>query len=246
MTSSSSMHVSLTGNSSSLTTHFHPEFELDERHNYSCCLLEFSLHAPIWNVFEVKESNNKFHYSILYMFGGKNGVIELPVGRQNIDQIAEHLKAEMHKLGQKLELTFDKETMKCTIETSKDVCLRITSDSILKLLGFEEQSSCGLTSYVSEGSVDDSVMNTVESVRINCDLISGSFHNGASTHTLHEFHPKPSPPEYKMIEQPKNLIYLPVVKRRINSVNITVVDQNGKPLNVHGTQVNCRIHIKRD
>lgn len=88
-------------------------------------------------------------------------------------------------------------------------------------------------------------IQSVGNIRIDCDLITGSFHNGKSTHTIHEFAPTVEA-GCKISEQPSSLIYLPVIKRRINEVNITVVDQMGNLIDFRGEEITCRIHIKRE
>lgn len=234
-----SITISLTGNSSTLTAYFHPEIVLDG--SYSCCLLDFS--ASEFMV--VTENNNKLHYQVAVpLWPDKNDVIEMPTGVYNFQSVTNFIENEMHERGFNVKLKFAENTSKVTIEAPASMCIDFTKrGSIGRLLGFDSEVVCG--GNEAEHIVPN--INDIAAIRINCDLITGSFHNGSATRTIHEFLPLASlHQDYKLIEQPKNLVYLPVVKRRINIINVTVVDQNGKLVNLARTQVSCRIHIKKD
>lgn len=130
--------------------------------------------------------------------------------------------------------------MKIKLET--DVIIDFTpKDCIASVLGFENR-------VLSKGlHKSDRIVNitNVNNIRIDCDLTTGSFHNGKSTHTIYEFSPNVDA-GYKINEQPRHLVYLPVIRRRINTINITIVDQNGDLVDFRGEQITCRIHIKRE
>lgn len=232
-----SITVTLTGNSSTLTTYFHPEIELDG--SYSCCLLDFSMSDSMI----VTKNNNKLHYQVVLKFRpDQYGLIEMPIGVYKFDNVADFIEKEMKSRGHNLKLRADMGTMRTTIEAPENICLDFTKhNSIGKLLGFDDETICG--GRKSEHDIQN--IHDIAVILINCDLIAGSFYNGVPSHTMHEFTPQIDS-NYKINEQPKNLIYLPLVRRRINSIHITVVDQNGELLNLLGKQIRCRIHIKKD
>lgn len=234
----SSITLTLTGDSSSLTSHFHPEIELDKRYNYSCCLLDFSTYNSIPNV---HENNNKFYYK--HANTDKYKIIEIPVGSYEIDDIGVYLSKVLHKIDPKINfrLTGNKNIMKSIIETS--VTIDFTKPGCIgKLLGFDRKILHDSTNYTSDNIVN---IQHISAIRIDCNLTSGSYHNGKNTHTIYEFNPTVNP-GYKIIEKPKNLIYLPMNRHRLNNVNITIVDQNGEFINFRKELITCRIHIKRD
>lgn len=91
----SSITVTFTGNSSSLTSHFYPEIELDERSNYSCCLLDFCTYNSIPNV---HSGNNTF----LFSFDGNTGEtnyrkVIIPPGSYELKDIGEFLEKAVAK-----------------------------------------------------------------------------------------------------------------------------------------------------
>lgn len=231
----SSITVTFTGNSSSLNAYFCPEIDLDDRYDYSCCLLDFHAYNSIPNV---NIQNNKFYFS---KNGGKTfEYVTLPIGAFEIDSIIHMLNAALKKENVGIRLNSSKYTMKCIIESDVFIDFRKT-DCIGSLMGFNER-------LLPPGEFEsDKLINiqNINNLRIDCDLITGSYHNGSGTHTIYEFDPMVDP-GYKINEQPKHLIYLPLVRRRISTLNISILDQDGKFVDFRGENITCRIHIKRD
>lgn len=259
--------LSVEGTSSSIFKFIQPEIELDERFNYSCALLSFQSYHSIPNV---HEGNNKFHYlakgianSIdefnvvdIPVGSEKIGdietfvyeelhdefeVITIPVGSYEIEDIAKFLCEELNKPGIMFSLLSNKNTWKTIIKSNLIIDLS-RDDSIGSVLGFAKKKLYGSERYESDKTANIQDTNVI---RIECDLTNASYHNGERTHTIHEFTPKVDP-GHIILENPKNLIYLPVVRRRINTLSINIVDQHGKLVDFRGETISCRIHIKSD
>lgn len=231
----SSITLTLTGSSSSLNAYFHPEIELDNHYNYSCSLLDLHTYNSIPNI---HENNNKLYYTNA---DGISDFITVPVGSYEIHEIATYLHNILKEKGITFNMKGNKNTMKCIIEC--DVILDFRpNDCIGSVLGFSKRVLSDERMYKSDNIIN---IHHINIIRIDCDLTTGSFHNGERSHTIYEFSPSVSP-GYKIMEQPKNLIYLPVIRRRINTINISVVDQNGDLVDFRGETITCRIHIKRD
>lgn len=231
-----SITLTLTGNSSLLRTTFHPEIELDKRYTYSCSLLDFYTYNSIPNVVE---NNNKFHYSTSE--NSEMEVINIPVGSYEVDKIGEFIDDALREKGYIFRLFPNMNTMKCRIQS--DVFIDFSqSNSIGSILGFGKRKLEAKTYHIADDIVN---IQTVNSIRVDCDLTTGSFHNGKSTHTIYEFTPAVDP-GYKISEQPKHLIYLPLITYRISELNISIVDQEDRLVDFRGEKITCRIHIKRD
>lgn len=232
----SSITLTLNEYSSQLRATFHPEIELDDRFSYSCCLLDFYTYNSIPNIYE---RNNKFHFST-----GVNEpmqVITIPKGSYELEEIGLFLREELLKKGINFLYYANAKTMKFTIES--DIIIDFSQhDSIGSVLGFSKR-----TFNASEPCESDMLVNIqhINSIRIDCDLTTGSYHNGKRTHTIYEFSPSVGS-GYRIMEQPKHLIYLPIVRHRINELNISIIDQDGHFIDFRGEQITCRIHIKRD
>ena len=74
---------------------------------------------------------------------------------------------------------------------------------------------------------------------MNVDAIGGSYVNGRTQNTIYSFFPNVSP-GYKIVENPRNLVYLPVILDKINKMETVVTDQNGKQLNLRGENLTIR------
>lgn len=230
-----SITLTLTGNSSLLHSSFHPEIELDDRFSYSCSLLDFYTYNSIPNI---HNGNNKLHYQLEVR--GEKQVLEIPVGSYELNMIGAYLEKEFHGRGIQFRMHSNANTMKCRIES--EIFIDFTQpNSIGSVLGFNRK----LPAFGVHTSDQIANIQSVNSIRIDCDLTTGSFHNGRSTHTIYEFSPSVDP-GYKINEQPKHLIYLPVIRRRINELNISIADQDGKLVDFRGEKITCRIHIRRD
>ena len=83
----------------------------------------------------------------------------------------------------------------------------------------------------------------INSLLVNLDIISGSYVNGALLNTIYSFFPFASP-GYKIIETPKNLVYLPVTLDTIYSLETTLTDQNGILLNLRDETLTIRFHMR--
>ena len=95
-------------------------------------------------------------------------------------------------------------------------------NSINSLLGFDSKL------YTSGFNESENMVNilTINSILVNIDTISGSYVNGSIQPTIYSLFPYASP-GYKIIENPHNLLYLPITSDTINSITIWLTDQNG-------------------
>ena len=110
-------------------------------------------------------------------------------------------------------------------------------NSNYSLLGFHSNL------YSSGFHESENMVNilTINSILVNIDIISGSYVNGLTQPTIYLFFPDVSP-GYKIIENPHNLIYLPLTSDTIHSISIWLPDQNGNELNLRGENLSMRFH----
>jgi hypothetical protein len=80
-------------------------------------------------------------------------------------------------------------------------------------------------------------------LRITSDIIGSSYSNGSTENIILSFFPSVGP-GYKIIEVPVNLVYLPITMNTNSSMEIKLVDQNGKLTNFRGEEISIRFHIK--
>ena len=99
--------------------------------------------------------------------------------------------------------------------------------------------------YTSEFHESENMVNivTINSILVNIDNISGSYVKGFTQPTIYSFFPDVSP-GYKIIENPHNLLYLPITADTIYSITIWLTDQNKNELNLRGENLSMRFHLR--
>lgn len=235
----SSYTFTLTGNSSELSSTIFPEIVLDENAEYSCALLELTTFHTIPNVME---SNNKFY------FYDKNWLesIAIPVGSYEADDILEYIKIVLKSFDISFDYVINRNTFKTTITCSNTLVIGNThSDNILTtIFGFTDGKTIH-KDVLTESNQTIKISNQ-DVVRVECNLISGSYINGKRSQSIYEFASNKVGIGYKIIERPHNLIYLPVASKRINFIQISICDQNCELIDFRGESITCRIHIKKN
>lgn len=221
-----SFTVSITGRGAFMATSYSPTLDLCGE--YECGLLYFSTFNSIPNI---DERNNKFYY-------GTNEVIEIPEGSYELQDICDYLKANIKNCV--FNLTCNNNTLKTNIFCTKDVHFE-NHNSLGKTLGFGMKTVKANISSKSQYPV--SILSTTI-VRIECDVVSGSFVNGKASHIIYEFVPN-VPPGYRIIEIPKNIIYFPVNQNSISAINIRLLDAENKQINLRGEEVQLYLHFRK-
>lgn len=231
----SSFTVTLTGNSSELSASFFPEILLDDKYDYSCGLLNFTSYQSIPNI---TYSNNK-----LYFNQNKTvSFIQIPVGCYEVIDLLQYIKNKFTQMNISFDFEVNKNTLKTSLKCSVEL-LFDQQDSIHRIFGFTCKSISAKRLHESEDVIKISKLNVI---RVECNIISGAYINGKLCHTIYEFAGNKVDVGYKLIEQPTYIIYLPVIPKRINYIQVSIVDQDGEPIDFRGEEITCRIHIKRN
>lgn len=115
-------------------------------------------------------------------------------------------------------------------------------NSIGSLLGFSKRELEANHLHSSDLPVN---INKVDVIRIESNITTGAYINGKLVHTLHEFYPMVEP-GYKIVEVPKNIIYLPVNVKKLTSLTIKITDQNGNLIDFRGENIIVRLHLCHD
>lgn len=273
----SSFTLSLSGNSSILTTSYFPPIDLTDG-EYVCGLIDLQTFNAIPNV---DINNNRFHFAHgtgqSLPFVGENSIsetgnqhltdveyekiilnnievpivkfgsiyydskeIEIPVGSYEINDICQFLKIALEKDSIKFELRVNKNTLKCEVICSQPIDFS-GKNSIGSLLGFSARIL--KPNVVHESDIPVNIFR-VNALRLECNITTGAYINNMLAHTIHEFYPD-VPPGYKIIEVPRNVIYLPVAVKTIHTLTIKIVDQNNQLVNFCGETITIRIHIRK-
>ena len=159
----------------------------------------------------IDESNNKFYVH--------DKIIVLPVGSYEIQDIETYLHKALKVYGIQINLQPNNNTLRSVINCSHSINFEST-DSIGQLLGFTQRV---LEANVTHESDVPVTILRVNALRVECNITSGAYINGQKVHTIHEFFPA-VPIGYKIIEVPSQIIYLPVIGRSIDFIQLRIVD----------------------
>lgn len=113
----------------------------------------------------------------------------------------------------------------------------------------DDDYSCALLGLIiiTNGENDLKKIVDLGVLLIDCDIISESYINGERKHTIHQFATSASDVKgLTFVEIPKHLNYFPVKTKNFRSIQVSIVDQNGKQVDTNGANIICRINIKRD
>ena len=139
-----------------------------------------------------------------------------------------------------VKITANTNTLKSVLEISNDFIVDCrVRNSIANVLGFAQQI------YKEGLHESQNVVNIlpINSILMNADVIGGSYVNGKTQNTIYSFFPNVSP-RYKIVENPRNLVYLLIILDKISKMEKVVTDQNGKQRNLHGANLTIRYHLK--
>lgn len=227
----------LSGTGSVLKCDIFPPLKLTDS-EWEIGLVDFTTYNSIPNI-EVGV-NNTLNYGA--------STITLPTGSYEIDDIAEAIKRKARELddkrdGEKDDLVIRGNTNTFKVEIfSRFKTIDFTGgSSIGPLLGFEREK---LKVGVWLESALPLSINKVNVIRIECNVVRGSYDNGRESHVIHEFYPT-VPPGYKIVETPRNVIYLPVGTTQLDKITVSLKDQTGELINFRNEVVNIRLHLRR-
>ena len=242
-THKTSFQIILSNDKSNFNTRFNPKLELDEKKVYEIALVNLETYYSFPNI---DETNNIFVYS---PDNGNSWVkIKIPEGSYEIDDINNTIQHEMEKRGHYDEINEDyyiniapnTNTLKSVLILEKGYQVDFNhQNSLAKVLGFTgAKYTEGF--HESENVVD---ILRINSILVNIDIISASYVNGTTKSTIYSFFPDVSP-GYKIIESPVNLVYLPITLDTIDSLNVTITDQDYHLLNLRNEKLTIRFHIR--
>lgn len=223
-----SFTLTLSSNSSILHNDFFPPLELDK--DYCCGLVDFQTYNSIPNI---DEENNLLHIG--------EYIIKVPEGSYEIKDIEEYCVKELKKKGASVSFSLkaNNNTLQSQIKSSETIYFN-KKNTIGSLLGFSERELAPNYRHASDTPID---INKINVIRIECNIVQGSYLNGIKTHTVHEFYPTVGP-GYKIVEVPRNIIYLPLNTREISSITIKLVDQDNNIINFRRETITLRLHLQ--
>ena len=176
---------------------------------------------------------------------GKNRILE---GSYEIDDINNTIHHEMEKKGHYdpvnedyySNISTNSNTLKSILILEEDYQVDFNhQNSIAKVFGFTNAK------YTDGFHDSENVVNilSINSILVDIDIISGSYVNGTTRNTVYSFFPKVSP-RFKIIDSTVNLVYLPITLDVIDSLEVSIADQDDHLLNLRNKKLTNRFHIR--
>lgn len=217
----------LKGTSHVLSVDYYPPIELNPKSEYALGLIGLHTYNSIPNI----DKNNKFYYD-------KNKVVTIPVGSYEITDIEEYLQSVLSK--DAISLKPNNNTLRCEIQ-SKFVIDFTHKDSIANTLGFSSKVLPANVKHVSDLPVK---IIKVVTIRVECNITTAAYYGTSLAHTLFEFAPQAAP-GYSINIHPQHVIYLPVFTKQIDNITLTILDQDGEPVNFRGEEIIIRLELRK-
>ena len=238
-----SFQIIVSDNKSSFNTRFNPTLQLDRNKEYEIALVNLKTYYSFSNI---DETNDVFVYS---PDNGNSWVkIKIPEGSYEIDDIKNTIQHEMEKRGHHdpinkdyyINISANSNTLKSVLILEEDYQVDFNhQNSLTKVLGFTGAK------YTKGFYQSENVVNilSINSILINIDIISGSYVNGTTKNTTYSVFTKVSL-GYKIIKTPVNLVYLPITLVTIDSLKVSITDQDDHLLNLKNEKLTIRFHIR--
>lgn len=234
--------MTLRGRSSTLSLDIHPEITLPSDCEYGIALIGFSTFNSIPNI---ENGCNAFYIS---KSGGRRKKLTLSEGVYEVTDIEKYLQESIignseidpERRDDVLSIKPNNNTLKCMIKSAFDIDFR-PKDSIGYLLGFSQKLLKAGVVHESDNPVD---IVKVTTIRLECNIADGSFHENKASHTIYEFFPAVNP-GYAINCEPSTPIFLRVNRKNINNITINVIDQRSKPVNFRNEEIVVRLLLRK-
>ena len=176
---------------------------------------------------------------IIPEFGIENDFveIELPPGVYELVDINKYMKQKLSDSDFEFEFNIEADTisMKSVLTTSNPIYF---NSKLNELLGFTNTHYVQGT-HISEKPV---MITTTDKVHLKCDCVDGSIVNGIREQILFSFNLS-APPGYKIIKEPKNILYKKINKTRLDSIQFFLEDNNHNPVDFNCETLTFTIQI---
>lgn len=224
--------LTLNGNSSELSCDIFPPLELENTAQMSLLSLQTNNSIP-----NIEPGCNTIGFRNII---NNNDNIIIPTGSYELVDLESIIQKMMPNYVNWFGLKADKQTLKCMVSCSHEIDFSV-ENSIAKLLGFRNAVYTSGAIHESENTVNIMKINCI---KVECNLITGSFCNGAPSQTIHEFYPN-VPAGYKIVEVPRHPVFYGLNTTSISKVNIILKDQNDCLINLRGEPITVRLQISR-
>lgn len=135
--------------------------------------------------------------------------------------------------------------LRCRIYCNKPINFRC-DNSMANKLGFEEKLYNAIEHkdlYHEPVGYIFSELKDMDSIKVVCNIVKGSFDNGQHSRSIYEFFPRQSEKE-EIIESPINLMYYKLKTAVIKKIKIDLVNGDNEPITGLNGEMIVILHIR--
>lgn len=233
-----SVTLSLTGDKTSLETNYFPPINVYE--DAEIALLSLQTYNSFPNI---NSSNNCFKIIPVWKNNPNSPrSVTLEPGCYEFVDIKKCFLDVMEELNldEGFEMDVDSKTLKCFFKCSCKIDFNV-ENSLASVLGFDKILYEEGKTHTSFNIIN---INSVNTIKVMCNIAQGSFHNDKPSHAVYEFYPDVNIGR-KIIQSPNNLIYYPLTTKTIDSIRVDLVDQDHNRLHHLNEKLTIILHIRR-
>lgn len=169
--------------------------------------------------------------------------LTIPIGSYELADIVKYINDSLTEKDSTsfIDIRINNNTLKCKIKSNKKLIFDTNQNTIGTLLGFKDGVLEPNVLHISDNVIK---INSINAIKIETNITTGAYSNDKLMRTLHEFYPTVDV-GYKIVEVPRQVIYLPVSVRSISNFIVRIVDQDNNLIDFSGETITLRVHIKR-
>ena len=131
-------------------------------------------------------------------------------------------------------------TYRVVVELGNQWQLDIRDSKFGDLIGFEP----GIIKSTSYSTKLPNITNSVDSIHVNCDIVTDSITDGRYSNTLVVIPTDNLTRRYPFSFEPKRALFSPISKTIIGEIRISITDSQGRPINLNGVDWYMNLILK--
>ena len=220
---------------------FDPVMHLSNNMNHELAVDRVSM-TYSWHNINTEYGNNNIKYS--KDNGSTWEQITFVDGMYSYDDINEYINKvitqnddEPSHNGVGIKIYFVLTSYRVVVELGNQWQLDISNSNFGELIGFEAI----IIKNTSYSSKLPNITNSVDSIHLNCDIVTDSITDGRYSNTLVVIPTDNLTRSYPFTFEPKRSLYSPISKTNISEMRIYITDSLGRPIDLNG--VNWYINL---
>ena len=213
---------------------FNPVMHLSNDMNHELAVDRVSM-TYSWHNINTEYDNNTIKYS------KDNGTtwkqITFVDGMYSYDDISDYINQVItdnddqpsnNRVGVKIYFVLT--SYRVVVELGNQWQLDIRNSNFGDLIGFEPK----ILTSTSYSSKLPNITNSVDSIHVNCDIVTDSITDGSNSNTLIVISTDNLTRSYPFSFEPKRALFSPISKNNISEMRIYITDSLGRPINLNG------------